>query len=66
MHCISVPILDDINVLEMEAETFEVVLTSFDSAVTFPLGQRSVIVTINEDTMDGRYTLISQYSHANY
>ena len=55
MQCISISIVDDDNVLEVPVETFKVMLTSLDSIVTFPLGQESATITINEDTMDGRY-----------
>ena len=55
MQCVSISILDDVNVLEVEVESFEVMLTSLDSAVTFPLGQENATVNINEDVHDGRY-----------
>ena len=58
MQCISISILDDINVLEAPVEKFKVILSSLDPVVTFLPGQERVTVNINEDIMDGRYHYI--------
>ena len=61
IQCITVSILDDADILEIEVETFEVILTSLDSVVTFPLGQENATVNINEDIHDGKCEYVTSH-----
>ena len=60
-QCISVSVLDDVNVLEVPVETFEVALTAVDSGVVFIVGQENITVNIIEDTMDGKCYYATDY-----